>query len=132
MALTLALRGKNVYDGKRIWIARCEMGRAATNTRIKAWCQENGMYDPAKGRPSNMGPAWAMWRWAINNTQEAWPYYEKWAKEHIDEIIARGKVLSFDLFLQDLEEHAKNPSIVGRRTYLDWCREWEVQPKKYI
>lgn len=101
------------------------MGRAASNPKLLAWCQENGMFDPKLGRPSNMGPTWAMWRYAVANPKEAWPSYKGWAMEHMDELVANGINLSFGLFLQDLKRHAQNPAILGKTSYDKWCREWE-------
>lgn len=86
------------------------------------------MFDPRLGRPSNMGPAWAMWRYAVANPKEAWTAYEKWAREHMDELVANGIDLDFGLFLEDLKRHAQNRAIVGKSTYENWCKEWGLEP----
>lgn len=130
MTLTSTLRNGNIYDGKAIWEKYMSLGRAATNPKILEWCKEVGMYDPKKGRPSVMGPYWAMWRYAVMNPKEAYPHYEKWAEEHREELIHKGiHKIDFDLFLRDLQEHAMTPSVVARSTYVRWCKEWGLDPK---
>jgi hypothetical protein len=126
--ITAVLKRKKLYDGKDLWEYYHSLGKAATHGKLREYAKTRGMYSHRKGVPSQMGPYWAMWRYALRNPEEAWPAYEKWAKEYEGELIAQGIDINFQNFLEDIREHAKSGGVVGDETYLEFCEKYQLNP----
>jgi hypothetical protein len=121
----LMKKDTKIYDGKRLWEAYTGMGLAASYKKLNKWAEVNGMTNPMTGKASQMGPACAMWRYALKNPDEAYPFYQKWAEEY------RGFSdiePTFENFLKEISHHARNTAVVAKGTYVKWCKQWELKP----
>lgn len=92
---------KKIYDGEKIWIEFMSMGKAATYQKIRGFCSRNGMVNPMTGRVSQMGPVYAMWRYAFKNPETSYEYYRKWKMEF-------GEYPTFQDFCIELWDHARS------------------------
>lgn len=130
ITITKFTKRRKVYDGEKLWKIYHSWGRAATHRKLREWAIANGMFNPKSrsGGPSQMGPYFSMWRWALNNPEKAYPAYEKWAKEYEDELIAEGIGINFQNFLKDIQEHARSNQVVGHERYLEFCEKYELEP----
>src|SRR5688500_17580433 len=92
---------------KELWEVYCSWGRAATGSRLDEYARAKGWYSSKKKEPSHMGPKWAMWRYPFRHPKEAYPHFEKWAKEYQVDIIENNIEISFENFLVEVKEHIK-------------------------
>jgi ABC-type nitrate/sulfonate/bicarbonate transport system substrate-binding protein len=86
------------------------------------------MYNFRNGKASPMGPYWAAWRYALRNPKEAYPAWEKWAKEYLSELAEQGIEINFEKFLEEIKEHARRGAVVGENAYKKFCAEWQLEP----
>lgn len=128
VTITEFLKRPRIYDGKRLWEEYHSWGRAATHDKLREWALANGMVNTRSGKVSQMGPFFAMWRYALHNPEEAYPAYERWAKEYEEYLVPEGMDIDFKAFLKDIREHAKHGGVVGRQTYLEFCEKYELEP----
>lgn len=134
MTITQAVKRKKFYRGKELWEIYHSWGRAATQSRLRDWAKSQGMYDSELGEPSQMGPFFSMWKYALKYPEAAWPHYEKWAKEYESELIAKGVEINFENFIRDIYEHAKSGGVVGEKTFEEFCekyKEYGLDPNAY-
>lgn len=98
---------KTVYDGEFLFRTWCGWGAAASNPMLMEFCRTN--YNTS----SQMGPTYAMWKWAFNNPEQAYPLYKEfWFDKYPDR-----PPLEFKDFLQLIvKEHGKNQSVVGAKS----------------
>lgn len=109
----------SMYDGERLWKQYMSWGAAATHKKLRGWVESVGMCNPEIGRPSQMGPFFAMWRWAIRNPEEAYPHYKSWWFE-TDPLHCEP---SYEDFLKDLRKHAINASMLSVPAYRKFCEK---------
>jgi hypothetical protein len=112
---------------KELWEYFHSLGRAATGDKLVAYAKEKGWFNPRKGEPSRMGPRWAMWRYAFRHPKEAYPTFEKWAKEEYStEIVENDVEINFENFLVEVKEHVKRGRVFRDGTIRKWCEKWGV------
>lgn len=126
LTITRTIKKPEVYRGKELWEAYHGWGRAATHSRLNQYALEQGMFSPEKGEPSFTGPFMSMWRYAFRYPEEAYPAYEKWAKEYIEELREKGVEISFTNFLIDIREHAKTYRLFRENRIRAWCKKWNL------
>lgn len=93
---------RKVYNGRDLFIAYCKWGKAAGNERLKEYAFRTS------GRKSQMGPTYAMWRWAFENPEEAWPYYRDYFFEVSPELPQPTKQDFYKLLLEKAEKNESN------------------------
>lgn len=124
--------GESIYDGKKLYEIFMTGGRGSTYEKLREWCRANGMYSPEKGEPSRMGPYWAMWRYAFHNHEEAYPLYERWAKEYIAYEGVEGYEPTKETFLKELEYRARRREVAKPKEYEEFCEKHGFEPKPII
>lgn len=123
MALTGTPRERGVYDDKRCFERYMKWGAAATHDKLRQWCISVGMVNSNTGKVSQMGAYWAMWRYAMNNAEEAYPLYKDWWFENDPQ----KRTPTFLKFLTDIQNHAyDNKSVASQYKYEDFCEKWEL------
>lgn len=129
-----AIRRGGFYDGEKLFKKYCSMGAAATYEKLFEFAKGQGMFDPDTGKPSNMGMHFAMWRWALRNPEEAWKYYEPYIREFEHILIPKGIKIDFNSFLLEIRDKTgpkgqTRKGAVGRRTYVAFCRKYNLTPE---
>ena len=106
---------KRLYDGKLLFETYCNWGAAASNPRLIEFARQT------YGRASQMGPYYAMWKYAFDNPKVA---YELW-KEYSFNRFPEEPIPTWEQFLLELRDRAvKNPTIGGTRKNVErFCAE---------
>jgi len=67
------IRDKKYLDGERLFTVYWqEMGDSRTTIRLQRWCLAHSIVNPkTQNVPTRMGLWKAMWRWAVENQDEA-------------------------------------------------------------
>jgi hypothetical protein len=107
---------KKVYDGKLLFETYCNWGAAASNPRLMEFARQT------YGQTSQMGPHYAMWKWAFQNPEEA---YEMWKELQFNKN-PEDPIPTFEQFLLKIRELAvKNPSIGGSKQSVErFCAKY--------
>jgi hypothetical protein len=63
---------ERIYDGEDLFKVWCEWGQASNHDRLIEFAREK------YGQASQMGPYYAMWRWAFENPEKAFVYWKEW------------------------------------------------------
>ena len=125
----MALTGKKIkkYDEKECWDKFMEMGAGATIRKLNNWHTEK------YGFASQMGPYWAMWRYACKNVDQAFGQYKVWWFETASAVQNVKNVPSFIVtkedFLKDCRNHIigsgniRRDSVLSQRAYRKFCQE---------
>jgi hypothetical protein len=126
LTVTRAIKKPEIYNGKQLWETYHSWGKAASIPRLNEYANAQGMFSSEKGEVSKTGPFVSMWRYAFRNPEEAYPHYEKWAREYETQLIERGVELNFGSFLIDLREHAKTYRLFRPNRIRAWCKKWNI------
>lgn len=132
MALTKTLGGKRrQYDGRKLWEVYHSMGRAASYAKLNTWARNNGMANPETGDVKGMGPNWAMWAYAMDNPEKAFPAYKAWALEHQTELLSFGIEPSEEnlwrKFLEDVKDHnSKGKPTYSKKRFNRFCEKYNL------
>ena len=126
MALTQTGRGAKLYDEKACWDKAMEWGAAFTYRKLKKWHRDY------YGFGSQMGPCWAMWRYAINNAEECFPQYKQWYFQTYENSLRHKEDIksevNFKDFLEDCKAHAKGKNtILSRSAYKKFCEKYGLE-----
>lgn len=114
------LKETGFYDGEKLFQTYMSWGKAASHRRLREWCREVGMVNPATGEASHMGAYWAMWRWAFYNLHEAFPYYQ-------DAMNQYGKFPTLEDFAREIYNRSKSrPEIVSKKKALAFAVEHSI------
>ena len=106
MGVTRILSRDGLYEGKVLWEEFHSWGAGSSARRLLAWAKQNGMLNPVKPQKGHMGPIWAMWRYALENPEEAFPAYKAHAEQYPTQLLEKGiSEVTFDLFIKDIWEH---------------------------
>lgn len=110
---------KRYFDDRLLWKTYMGWGRAATYSRLRAWCIQNGMVNPETGKVSQMGVYWAIWRFAVRNPEEAYEDYKLWQMEF-------GNFPTFQEFCIDLYLHAyaKKAIVIGKKKKKEFIEKY--------
>jgi hypothetical protein len=120
MALTRKNRIRK-YNDQECWEHfMVEMGGGASHGKLRAWLREI-----KRVKVSQMGPYWAMWRWAARNPELTYPQYKKWYFETAS-IVGEDGNASFEDFLQDIKK-ASMIGALGRAEYRQFCEKYSLQ-----
>jgi hypothetical protein len=123
--ITQMIKRPIVYDEERLWKTYHGWGKASSHPRLRAWAEENGMVNPNSGKVSQMGPWFAMWRYAFQNPKEAYPAWEEWMKENMAAIADKHVLINFDTFLKEIRKVARN--MYSEKKVRAWCEKWKVK-----
>lgn len=132
MPLTKALGGKKKrYNGKKLWEYYHSMGRAASYDKLNKWAKDNGMANPETGEVSQMGANWAMWSYAMDFPEEAFPHYKAWALEHQTELLSSGIDLTEEnlwrKFLEDVKDHnSEGKPTYSKKRFNKFCERYDL------
>ena len=132
MALTRKSNVRKKYNDQECWEQFMSWGAAATFKKLKEWHIEK------HGFGSQMGPRWAMWRWAAENPELCYPQYKKWYFEtamntnwfNDDPNIPFG---GKDSFLEGIKTVVKGTgakrsnNILSHRAYKQFCAKWNLE-----
>ncbi len=100
-------------DGRKLFQEYVEMGSAGSYSKLARWAVSQGMFNPKNGKVSTMGAYQAVWRWALNNMDEA---RDLWAKAYKN----NGRYLSDEVWRAEIIEKARN--YLSRPQYENWLR----------
>jgi hypothetical protein len=117
----MSVNNKKKYDGKECWELYMSWGGASSYRKLRDWHRAN------KGYGSQMGPFWAMWKYAFLNVEEAYPAYQKWYADVVASIGDKNMNPNSTIlgYLEDIKKHAKNrPNISNLRTYVAFCKAY--------
>lgn len=111
---------RRIYDDELLFKTYFGWGAAATYRKLAEFCIRIGMVDPRKGKPSQMGPYWAVWRHALENADdpEVYRLYKEWSYER-DHLRRERTQRDFWIHIQRVAY--ENRSICNRDTYEDFC-----------
>lgn len=123
--ITQMIKRPIVYDEKLLWETYHGWGKASSHPRLREWAKESGMSNPNTGEVSQMGPWFAMWRYAFNNPKEAYPAWEAWIKDNFDAIADKNIAINFDTFLKEIKKEARH--IYSKKRIQAWCEKWKVK-----
>lgn len=110
---------EKIYDGKVLFKVWCEWGMAATNDRMMEFSKTHF------GAWSQMGPYYAMWRYAFENPEEAFVFWKDfWFNTYPD----REQPAKFENFLLEIKKRAeKNPSIASPKRMERFCAKYNLE-----
>lgn len=133
MAITGSPRDRGVYDDRRLYEKFMKWGAAANHKKLRDWCVRVGMFNPEIGRPSQMGPFWAVWRYALENADKpgVFELYREWWFESDP----RKRIPTMRHFLENIKFHSYDRKSVASRTkYEKFCEEHKlpILPDKTI
>lgn len=118
-----------IYDGKELFETYCGWGAASSTTRLVLYAKEK------YGQTSQMGPYYAMWKWAFQNPKEAYPLWKEYCFERYPE----KEQPTFEDFVKDLASRGRNQNIGGNTANLQkFCArygipmEFSVEPEDVI
>ncbi len=129
MALTRKTNRQKIYNDQECWDKFMEWGAASTCRKLFLWHKEE------HGFASQMGPVWAMWRWAADNPELCFPQYKKWYFEtamNTDRFDGDPNVTIKD-FLEEIKTHAKGTGnkhktcILSKKGYKLFCEKWNLE-----
>lgn len=101
----------SIYDGKVLFEWWCKAGKAATNPKLMEYAKEKF------GTTSQMGPAYAMWKWAFWHPQESYKLWTNWYFENHPEL----PTPPYEDYLLILKERGGNKQIVRPHQFRRWC-----------
>jgi hypothetical protein len=117
--LTRTKTGKvKKYNEQECWEVYMGMGAAASQKKLINW-----LWEERRIKASNMGPVWAMWRWALKNPEQCYEQYKKWWFESASQEGVDSNV-SFRDFLEDVKHHCRHRSMGSRKEYEDFCAKY--------
>lgn len=111
---------EKVYDGKLLFQTYCGMGTAASVRRLKEFASKE-MPNPKTGTVSQMGVIFAMWRWAFQNPEEAYPYWKE-----LQFNIHPDREFTFHDFLKYLQNKGKDVNICSRDNLRRFCAKYNL------
>ena len=123
----MSILRRKKYPEKEIWEKFMGMGAAASYPKIRNWLREKGYVGKMQ-----MGPVFAMWRYAVKNPEEAFPLYQKWHFEYASDISGEGNVVdpnvTFDDFLKDAQYRIlhSGDSIASKILYKQFCQKYNL------
>lgn len=94
---------KRVYKGDVLFKTFHSWGAAASNKKLMEFSQREF------GRHSQMGPFYAMWHWAFQNAEEAFPIWKEWYFEKYPEV----EQPTFEDFLIHLRDMGLRSQTIG-------------------
>jgi len=116
------------YDGKKIFEKFMRMGAASSMPKIRKWLRTEENITV-----SQMGPIWAMWKYATQNPEEAFPLYKVWHFEYWSNVSVMGKIIDSNVywqsFLKDCQYRIKKSgdSIMSKTAYKRFCNKYGLE-----
>lgn len=129
MGLTGGPGSRKIYNDELLFKTYFGWGAAATFEKLREFCKRTGQISVKTGRPSHMGPIWAVWRYAFNNPESIVPgtgktTYEMYREWWYD-TDAEKKTPTFMHFILNIQTHTYNKkSICGHEKYLEFCERY--------
>ena len=126
-------KGKKFLNGEILFKEFCSMGAAANYAILARWAAIN-MPNPESGKVSRQGVLFAMWKWAFQNTEEAWLLWKEY-RFHKD---PSAPPYTKEEFLKEVRDMAEYPNIASKSDLERFCaryglkRESKVGPQYII
>lgn len=114
---------ERMYDGELLFKTWCSWGLASGHDRLIEFSRST------YGQASQMGPYFAMWRWALENPEKAFEYWKEWYFHNYPD----REPPTFEDFLLVLRERGKtNKNIAPPKKLERFCARYNLEMDYHI